>query len=330
MESERRGTCDRNYKIIGPQQTRPADFNEALKSPSFKRELPTFLLNEWKEQAYAHIIYERHVYVGHLDECRHIYVEDGVVRHETIDVLGCNHAEADTRICLHARVIDDVGNANNIVIRASDTDIAVIMIYHSWTFSATLWMDTGTSNGKTRRYVNLSAIAISIGSNVCQALPAYHAFTGTDYMSAIIRKGKVRPFRRLESSNDAQGALIAITSGKVDASSERALLTFGATLFGAKAAESSSLNGFRYTAFEKAFGSSANAKSPLNKLNRVDVSSLPPCEAELRQHIHRSAFVANMWADADQQTIDQHPATEDGWELINDQYGAQEPTGYMF
>ena len=27
-----------------------------------------------------------------------------------------------------------------------------------------------------------------------------------------------------------------------------------------------------------------------------------------------------MWADADQQTIDQHPATEDGWELINDQY----------
>ena len=102
MERERRGTCDRNYKIIGPQQTRPADFNEALKSPSFKRELPTFLLNEWKEQAYAHIIHERHVYVGHLDECCHFYVEDGVVRHETIDVLGCNHAEADTRICLHA------------------------------------------------------------------------------------------------------------------------------------------------------------------------------------------------------------------------------------
>ena len=166
MERERRGTCDRNYKIIEPQQTRPADFNEALKSPSFKRELPTFLLNEWKEQAYAHIIHERYVYVGHLDECRHFYVEDGVVRHGTIDVLGCNHAEADTRICLHARGIDDVGNANNIIIRASDIDIAVIMIHHAWKVSATLWMDTGTSNGKSRRYVNLSAIANSIGSNV--------------------------------------------------------------------------------------------------------------------------------------------------------------------
>ena len=96
-------------------------------------------------------------------------------------------------------------------------------------------------------------------------------------------KGKGQAVRRLESSNDAQDALIAITSGKVDASSERALLKFGATLFGAKAAESSSLNGFRYTAFEKAFGPSANANNHLNKLKGVDASSLPPCEAELRQ-----------------------------------------------
>ena len=66
--------------------------------------------------------------------------------------------------------------------------------------------------------------------------------------------------------------------------------------------------------------SNATAKNSMHKLKGVYASSLPPCEAELRQHIHRSAFVANMWADADQQTIDQHPATEDGWELINDQY----------
>ena len=149
------------------------------------------------------------------------------MRFETIDVLGCNHPEADTRICLHAKAIDDVGNANNIVTRASDTDIVVIMLFHAWKFSATLLMDTGTANGKNRRYVNLSVIAVSIGSKMCQALPAYQAFTGTDYTSAIIRKGKVRPFRRLESNSDARDALIAITSGKVDASSERVLLKLG-------------------------------------------------------------------------------------------------------
>ena len=121
--------------------------------------------------------------------------------------------EADTRICLHAKAIDDVGSANNIIIRASDIDIAVIMLHLSWKFSATLWMDTGAFNGKNRRYVNHSAIAMSIGSKMCQALPAYYAFTGTDYTSAIIGKGKVRPFRQLDSSSDAQDALIASTSG---------------------------------------------------------------------------------------------------------------------
>ena len=53
-------------------------------------------------------------------------------------------------------------------------------------------------------------------------------------------------------------------------------------MFGAKAAESSSLNGFRYTAFEKAFGPIATVKNALHK--GVDASRLPPCEAELQQH----------------------------------------------
>ena len=182
--------------------------------------------------------------------------------------------------------IHDVGNANNIIIRASDTDIAVIMLHHAWKFSATLWMDTGTANGKNRRYVNLSAIAMSIGSKTCQALLAYRAFTWTDYTSAIIRKGKVMPFRRLKSRSDAQDALIAITPRKVDASSERALLKFGATLFGAKAAESSSLNGFAIWRSRR--------RSDQVQPQRTDY--------------------------ADQQTIDQHPTPENGWDLVNNQY----------
>ena len=61
------------------------------------------------------------------------------------------------------------------------------------------------------------------------------------------------------------------------------------------------------------------ANNPLPKLNGVDANSLPPREAELQQHIHRCAFVAKMWAAADQQTIDQHSAPENGWDLVNNQ-----------
>ena len=53
-------------------------------------------------------------------------------------------------------------------------------------------------------------------------------------------------------------------------------------MFGAKAAESSSLNGFRCTAIEKAFGPSATVNNPMHK--GVDASSFPPCKAELQQH----------------------------------------------
>ena len=189
----------------------------------------------------------------------------------------CNLRSSNTGIIISllARFYFRRNYANTNMLRTSGTN-EDSRLHCGWTLVR--------QNGKNRRYVNLSAIAISIGSTVCQALSAYHAFTGTEYMSAIIRKGNVRPFRRLESSNDAQDALIAITSGKVDASSERALLKFGATLFGAKAAESSSLNGFRYTAFEKACGPSANAKNPLHKLKGVDASSLPPCEDPIQQN----------------------------------------------
>ena len=105
----------------------------------------------------------------------------GVVRHDTVGVVGCNHAEADTRICLHAKVV---------------------MMDGHWHLQ---WQK------QTMRHI--SAIAMRIGPKMCQALSAYHAFTGTDYTSAIIRKGRVGPFRQLESSSDTQYALITIASG---------------------------------------------------------------------------------------------------------------------
>ena len=37
-------------------------------------------------------------------------------------------------------------------------------------------------------------------------------------------------------------------------------------------------------------------------------------------YMYRSTFVAKMWANADQQTIDQHPAPENGRDLTNNQY----------
>ena len=52
----------------------------------------------------------------------------------------------------------------------------------------------------------------------------------------------------------------------------------------------------------------------------MDASGLPPCEDELNTHIKRASFVANMWARADQNHIEQHPTEENGWQLVDDHY----------
>ena len=105
---------------------------------------------------------------------------------EDIDRLASNHEEADTRICTHVKNID--GNAKNIIIRASDTDIAVILLHHCWKFAATVWMDVDTSSKNDRRYVNVTAISSSTGPTLCGALPGFHAFTGSDYTSAVVKE----------------------------------------------------------------------------------------------------------------------------------------------
>ena len=55
-----------------------------------------------------------------------MYVSEGEVKRDTVDVLSNNHEEADTKICIHAKAADT--SNGNVVIRASDTDIAVILL----------------------------------------------------------------------------------------------------------------------------------------------------------------------------------------------------------
>jgi len=129
-ERDRRGADSRTFVITGPEQRRiPRDLNDALKSRSFKRQLPQFLADEWQDSSYTDNIMKQHeVILDVPGECYSFKVEDGVICRSTVQTLRNDHEEADTKICLHAVFRDHVDN--DIVIRASDTDIAVILLYH--------------------------------------------------------------------------------------------------------------------------------------------------------------------------------------------------------
>ena len=177
-----------------------------------------------------------------------------------------NHEEADTKICLHSLSADC--EDGNIVVRASDTDIAVILLYHCHKFQCNLWMDVGTASKNNRRFINISAIYRKPGLDVCAALPAFHAFTGSDYTSSFVRKGKVRPFKILEDQMLYQSTFKRMASNTtISINTLSALQKFTATLYGCKEGETStSLNLFRYQKFMKAYGPKERAKNALAKL----------------------------------------------------------------
>ena len=312
-ERARRGAVAadaKTYMISGPLQRRPRDMAESLKSRSFKKELPVFLSKEWMDPSYASILGKRSLFLDIPGACYHFHVVDDVVHRDAVDGLKSNHEEADTKICIHAKAADQ--NADNIVVRASGTDIAVILLYHCHAFNARLWMDVGTNN--TRTFIDISAISISLGSELCALLPGFHAFT-----SAFVRKGKVRPFARLEKSPDVQKAFSEMATSDILGDRQRnALLKYVAMIYGAK--EGTSLNSHRGKTFEKAYKPKARGRNPLEKLKGLDGSFVTPCEAEVVPHIKRASFVAKMWSHANKQHIDKHPLESDGWELRDDSY----------
>ena len=116
----------------------------ALRSPSFKVNLPTFLANEWTKEQYAEIFSSSCLFLRHLDNCYRFSVNSKGITKEVCEDLATNHNEADTRICLHASKIDAV--CLNIIVPAVDTDIAVTLLFHVHQFKATLWVDVGINN----------------------------------------------------------------------------------------------------------------------------------------------------------------------------------------
>ena len=58
-ECDRRGVEETVYMIAGPDQVRPKDIAKALKSPSFKQQLPRFLLKDWASEHHVSILNDR-------------------------------------------------------------------------------------------------------------------------------------------------------------------------------------------------------------------------------------------------------------------------------
>ena len=117
------------FNISGPEQVRPKEWQNALKSCSFKTSFYRYLAKEWSKDSYSELIKDHQIYFALDNVCYVFTASDGKVIKQDIQDLESYHEEADTRMVYHLHYKIQHQDVTNISIRSNDTDFLVILLY---------------------------------------------------------------------------------------------------------------------------------------------------------------------------------------------------------
>ncbi|KAK5637859.1 hypothetical protein RI129_000142 [Pyrocoelia pectoralis] len=305
-----------DFKITGPMQVRPVDFNKELKNIKFKQALVNFLISNWASQEMAPFIGNTIINLSY-DKCYSYKVQNNVVKMEENYELSCDdHEEADTKIVRHVCKIDN-DFATNVLIKSCDTDVLIITLGnmdHLQCNSLTIFMEYGNNN--KRRLINISQLSTELGPKVCSSLPGFHALTGCDYNPSFFKKGKKRPFHILKANEDYQKAFTNLGSAHVTGSRYEdfvLLEKFVCEMYGFK--NVTDVNIARFQKFCSTYKAN-NSNEPFKKLlKNYDASNLPPCKVELHQQLLRTQYITSIWRNAHLRYPTTLTPSRNGWDL---------------
>lgn len=284
-------------KITGPGQRCPKQWKKFLGDGENKTVLTAFLLQQWCSNSYAGRIGNRVIYFASGDGCIKILVINGRVVCEEIDELRCSHEEADTRMLLHAKHAAENGEAT-VIIRSPDTDVIMLACHFQERIPATLLVLKQT---KSRTFfLDIPSMVEKVGSSMCDALPGFHAFTGCDFTSAFVGKGKKGPFRICLTDRKYCEAMAQLGgSFDVDSVMLAKAERFVCRMYGSG---ETSVNECRYQFF-----CTRNPQS----------HSLPPCQDALIKHTQRSNYQAAVWRNALVAEIELPSPENHGWQITD-------------
>lgn len=322
IERDRRtatGFREDNFVIGGPHQKCPTNFIMALRQDNFKRALVAYLIEEWEKDFNFSIIGSKIIYVTHEDICYKFYEKHHSVIKEIAEEYCCEQEEADTKIIFHI----EKSTSKNIIIRASDTDIAVIALAHVDLFNnknKNIWIELGQISNNTLRYINISKIQSLLGATLCDALPAFHAFTGCDYDAAFYGKGKKRPFKLLQQCPNIQTAFANLGSKPFEELSGETLNViegYVCKLYGKPNIHE--VNKARLDCFIKSYGNNSE-KNPLLLKKSFNAQNFPPCKEVLLQKIRRSNQISAIWKNATKTKANFNDPVNNGWVLKDNKF----------
>lgn len=313
-ERQSRLEYDVPYTIHGHLQSRPTDFQGSLKNYRFKEALVKFLAEHWESNHIASILKDKKVLLTVENQCFSFKsVGDEVIKVEE-DVFSCEHEEADTRIMFH---ISKLPSKSRVLIKASDTDVLVIVLGNIHKVpDLKIWLVGSTTKRSANNDLNCISctdLAASLGPTLCLALPAFHAFTGSDYTAAFYNKGKVRPFKIFSQNNTFQEVFSSLRSlaDACDENKTDIIQTFVCLMYGVK--NCNRVNMARYIMFTRIYSSSNNNERFLKKIKNFDSSQIPPCWVSINQKLLRTIFVSSMWLNATEANCINLNITDCGW-----------------
>ena len=294
-EREIRGQAE-TFVIRSPDIRIPPDFKNFLNNGTNKERLLELTEDVWKGEAAA--LGNQVVYFARQCTCVRLTSQ----RVETIDELPTNHEEADTKICylLHHAVESNNNEETVCVVRSSsgDIDIPVILLANEMP-NLLVYVDNGA--GKNRKVMDLSSCSLS--KDQTKALLGMHVFTGNDYVSSFLWKGKQVCWKLIKDS--AEFLQIFGELGPQDSVSESTaagLEKFVYSLYCEK--RLSSVNRVQKIIFWRSY-------SRDNKV--IDLSLLPPCQTSLERHIRRANYVARIWRQASHPMMNIQDPQFHGW-----------------
>lgn len=168
-----------------------------------------------------------------------------------------DHEESDTRVFLHAQHATREHKA--VIIKSSDTDLAVIAVSLQTDLPCSLYVFTGTGN--RTRIIDITKVSSALGTSVCSALIGIHRLSGCDSTSAFYGKGQRKTFSVACEKDEYLKAFKSLgTKFNLEQSTFALLCQYVCHLYDQPAAEN--INEARYKAFCMASGLARIMPSP--------------------------------------------------------------------
>ncbi len=189
--------------------------------------------------------------------------------------LQSSQEEADTRIFLHADLVSQSGAYEAVVITADDTDVLVLALGLAKVIPLPMYQESGTSTRTRVTFTDISAMADSCGSGICEVIVSVHAFTGCGSTSAFVGRGKAGALKLLGKDPEYQ-ELFAQLGNDWDISEDVYKMAEKFTCrMNDPRCISADVNKCLWNLF-------------CTKRGETDLSQLPPCRDCLQQHMQRA------------------------------------------